>query len=322
MEATVSLKHFDKAIGQATAIKLLSKAIVTHRIPNAFLFAGAEGIGKRLTAKCFIQALFSHALPLEQKLTKQSEISEIEANSHPDVLWVNPTYQHQDKLLTEAEAIARGIKRKVTPIIRIEQVRELVEFATKTPLDAPRKVAVIEDADTLNHQAASALLKTLEEPTNTLFILLVHRIQAILPTIVSRCQVIPFRRLKPEDVATVLIKQEQQSIWENPLLLSIAQGSPGEAIAQYQMMQSIPPELLNQCSTPPTNLLAALSLARTIDNTLEYSQQLWLLDYLQYLWWHSFRRTDLLEKLAKAKNALLKMAQNRLVWEVVLADTI
>lgn len=319
MEATVSLKHFDKAIGQATAIKLLSKAIVTHRIPNAFLFAGAEGIGKRLTAKCFIQALFSHALPLEQELTK---LSEIETNSHPDVLWVNPTYQHQDKLLTEAEAIARGIKRKVTPIIRIEQVRELVEFATKTPLDAPRKVAVIEDADTLNHQAASALLKTLEEPTNTLFILLVHRIQAILPTIVSRCQIIPFRRLKQDDLAKVLIKQEQQSILENPLLLSIAQGSPGEAIAQYQMMQSIPPELLNQCSTPPTNLLAALSLARTIDNTLEYSQQLWLLDYLQHLWWHSFRRLDLLEKLSLAKNALIKMVQNRLVWEVVLADTI
>lgn len=189
-------------------------------------------------------------------------------------------------------------------------------------MDAPRKVAAIEDAHTLNHQAASALLKTLKEPTSTLFILLVDRIQAILPTIVSRCQIIPFRRLKPEDLATVLIQQEQPSILENSLLLSIARGSPGDAIASHQMLQSIPPELLNQCSTPPSNLLKALSLARIIDHTLEYSQQLWLLDYLQQCWWRSFRRADLLEKLAKAKNALLKMAQNRLVWEVALADTI
>ena len=54
---------FDEIVGQSTAIKLLQRAIATNRIPNAFLFAGPDGVGKRLTAKCFIQALFCHFLP-------------------------------------------------------------------------------------------------------------------------------------------------------------------------------------------------------------------------------------------------------------------
>lgn len=313
------LKHFNAVIGQPTAIRLLSKAITTNRIPNAFLFTGANGVGKRLTVKYFIQALFCHAQYSEPELAKRSQI---EANHHPDVLWLMPTYQYQDKLLTEAEAIAHGMKRKVKAVIRTSQVRELVEFVTRAPLKAPWKVVVIEAAECMNTNAAHALLKTLEEPTATLFVLLTSCSQTLLPTIVSRCQIIPFRRLSDAEIALVLRKQGMLHILDNPTLMAMAQGSPGEAIAYYQIMQSVPQELLNQCSTPPVNLLEALDTARAIDRTLEYSQQLWLVDYLQWLWWNSLRRADLLEKLEKAKNAFLKMAQSRLVWEVVLANSV
>ncbi|MBD2181037.1 AAA family ATPase [Planktothrix sp. FACHB-1355] len=308
----MNLNHFSSIIGQATAVNLLQAIITTNRIPNALLFAGEEGIGKRLAANCFIQSLFSD---------RQDNLP-IEINNHPDILWVMPTYQHQDKLLTSSEAIAQGIKRKVPPVIRIFQVREVVKFATSKPLNAPKKVVVIEDADALNHQAASALLKTLEEPANTLFILMTSSVQTLLPTIISRCQVIPFHRLSNDDLATVLTKNGYGNILANPTLITIARGSPGLAIAFHQMLQSIPLELLNQCNTLPNSLMAALSLAREIDRSLEYSQQLWLIDYLMLLWWDSLHRTDLMAKLESAKQAILKLALPRLVWEVTLTNCI
>lgn len=312
METTISLNHFSSIIGQPTAIKLLQAIIDTNRIPNALLFVGEEGIGKRLAANCFIQSL----------CCGDPENLPIEIDNHPDILWVMPTYQHGDKLLTSSEAIAQGIKRKVPPVIRISQVREVVEFATSKPLNAPKKIVVIEDADALNHQAASALLKTLEEPANTLFILMASSVQTLLSTIISRCQVIPFRRLSDNDLAIVLTKNGYGDILANPTPVRIARGSPGLAIASHQMLQSIPPELLNRCNTLPDNLMAALSLAREIDHSLEYSQQLWLIDYLMLLWWDSLHRTDLMAKLESAKQAILKLAQTRLVWEVALTNCI
>lgn len=312
MEPTINLNHFSSIIGQPTAVKLLQAIIDTNRILNALLFIGKEGIGKCLAANCFIQSL----------CCGDRENLPIEIDKHPDILWVMPTYQHGDKLLTSSEAIAQGIKRKVSPVIRISQVREVVEFATSKPLNAPKKIVVIEDADALNHQAASALLKTLEEPANTLFILMASSVQTLLPTIISRCQIIPFRRLSDNDLATVLTKNGYGDILANPTLITIARGSPGLAIASHQMRQSIPPELLNQCNTLPNNLMAALSLAREIDRSLEYSQQLWLIDYLMLLWWDSLHRIDLMTKLESAKQAILKLAQTRLVWEVALTNCI
>ena len=312
MEPTVNLNHFSSIIGQPTAVKLLQAIIATNRIPNALLLVGEEGIGKRLAANCFIQALFSD---------EQVNLA-IKINNHPDILWIMPTYQHGDKLLTSSSAIAQGIKQKVPPVIRISQVREVVEFVASKPLNAPKKVVVIEDADALNHQAASALLKTLEEPANTLFILMTSNVQTLLPTIISRCQLIPFRRLSNDDLATVLTQNGYGDILANPTLLRIARGSPGLAIASHQMLQSICPELINQCNTLPSNLMAALSLAREIDRSLEYLQQLWLIDYLLLLWWNSLHRNDLIANLESAKQAILKLAQTRLVWEVALANCI
>ncbi|HEY9693694.1 MAG TPA: hypothetical protein V6D15_15930 [Oculatellaceae cyanobacterium] len=133
-------------------------------------------------------------------------------------------------------------------------------------------------------------------------------------------QIIPFRRLCSTDLANVLNQQGLQNILENPTVVSMAQGSPGEASAHYEMLSSIPSELLTSLVTPPNNTLDALSLALQIDQTLEFSQQLWLLDYLQHLWWHSLKLPHLLKSLLAAKEALLKLAQPRLVWEVNLLN--
>lgn len=80
------------------------------------------------------------------------------------MLWIAPTYSHQGKLLSAAEATAAGVKRKAPPQIRIEQIREISQFLSRPPLLGDRAVIVIEQAQTMVEGAANALLKTLEEP--------------------------------------------------------------------------------------------------------------------------------------------------------------
>ncbi|HEY9690569.1 MAG TPA: hypothetical protein V6D15_00005 [Oculatellaceae cyanobacterium] len=171
---------FDTIVGQDLAVNLLTSAITSNHLPTAYLFAGQNGVGKRLTTICLIQALFP-----------ANSLAQIQAGTHPDLLWITPTYQHQDKLFNETEAIAYGIKRKVPPVIRIDQVREITQFTANKPLLSNRKIVVIENAETLHPSAANALLKTLESPNSTLMILLTSSPEKLLPTIVSRCQIIP-----------------------------------------------------------------------------------------------------------------------------------
>jgi len=100
--------------------------------------------------------------------------------------------------------------------------------------------------------------------------------------------------------------------------VALAAGSPGQAIAHYNQLQTMPKALLEQLELPPTNALNAMHLAKEIDTMLDFERQLWLLDYLQHQWWEAFGNTNWVEKLEAAKAALLKMASSRLVWEVLL----
>lgn len=116
----------------------------------------------------------------------------------------------------------------------------------------------------------------------------------------------------------VLEKLERQEILSDPTVLSLAAGSPGQAIAHNEQLQSIGHDLLAQLSSPPTDALTAMQVAKQIDAQLEYHQQLWLLDYLQHSWWHRYHDVGLAEKVESAKSSLNKMAADRLVWEILL----
>jgi DNA polymerase-3 subunit delta' len=106
-------------------------------------------------------------------------------------------------------------------------------------------------------------------------------------------------------------------------VLALAQGSPGAAIAHWQMMQLIPPELLKQLSNWPTSLQQALSLARQIAKSLDTEAQLWLLDYLQQTYWQSGQFASInLQQLEQAKRQLRAYVQPQLVWEVALMPAI
>ncbi|HEY9806217.1 MAG TPA: hypothetical protein V6D04_06585, partial [Candidatus Obscuribacterales bacterium] len=242
----------------------------------------------------------------------------LKQGNHPDLLWVEPTYLHQGKLLSASEAAAAGLKRKAPPQIRLDQVRQIAQFLGRPPMAAARSVVVIEQAETMAEAAANGLLKTLEEPGQATVILIAPSTEALLPTLVSRCQRIPFYRLSPDALAQVLEQAGYGEILQHPEVLAIAQGSPGEAIASWQQLQAIPPDLLTDLTQPLRSPRAALELARRLDKALDTEAQLWLVDYLQQAFWRSRRQPQLLQPLEKARQALLSYAQPRLVWEVTL----
>ncbi|MBD2694320.1 AAA family ATPase [Anabaena catenula] len=294
--------QLSKIIGQNLAVSLLKGAITHNRIVPAYLFAGAEGVGKSLAAKCFIAEIFNI-----QNL----------ANC-PDILWVEPTYLHQKQLLSESEIAASGVMRKSPSQIRTEQIREITQFLATSPLIAPYKIVVVENAERMPPTAANALLKTLEEPISATIILISSQPQRLLATITSRCQLIPFQRLNNAQMTTVLENVGRSEILNHPNVIQFAGGSPGYAIAYHDQLQSIPQSILQQLIQPPSNLLTALSIAKDIEVQLDFHQQLWLIDYLQHCWKEFLSVQNWLLKLEDAKNSLLKMASPRLVWEVLL----
>jgi DNA polymerase-3 subunit delta' len=305
---------FAPLIGQPQAVQLLTRAVMLDRIAPAYLFAGPPGTGRGLAARCFAELLLTRdphqTIPaiLRQR---------IQQGNHPDLLWVEPTYQHQGKLISAAEAAELGIKRRTLPEIRIDQIREVSRFLSRPALEAPRSLVVLDQAESMTEAAANSLLKTLEEPGQASLILIAPSPDSLLPTLVSRCQRIPFQRLDQASMADILRQVNQAEILEHPEILVLAQGSPGEAIAHWHYLQQIPSELLTQMVHLPTSLRGILELARQIDQTLDSDMQLWLLDYLQHCYWQQ-GQPACLALLETARTYLRRYVQPRLVWEVSL----
>ncbi len=311
---------FADLLGQETAIDLLSAAIAQQRIAPAYLFAGPEGIGRTLAARRFAECL----LTTDRGTTaRQAALRKrIEGGNHPDLLWVEPTYLHQGKLITQAAAEDTGLQRKSTPLVRLEQVREISRFLARPPLEADRAVVILSGAETMPEAAANGLLKTLEEPGQATLILLATETAKLLPTILSRCQTIPFRRLSTDLTATILTQVGYGEILQQPEILTMAQGSPGQAIAAWQQLQAIPADLLAQLARPPADLKQALTLARRISKDLDTEGQLWLIEYWQQICWQQTRSPRLISALETARTHLRRFVQPRLVWEVTLMEMV
>ncbi|MBD2089602.1 DNA polymerase III subunit delta' [Microcoleus sp. FACHB-1515] len=295
---------FASVIGQTQAVTLLSQAIARDRIAPAYLFAGVPGVGRGLTARCFATEL----------LGGSPAIDRVNQGNHPDLLWVEPTYLHQGKRISAAEATEMNVKRKAAPQIRLEQIREITVFLSRPPLEAKRSIVVIEQAETMAEPAANGLLKTLEEPGRATMILIAPSVESLLPTLVSRCQVIPFIRLSQAAIAQILQRNGQTELFQLSDVMTLAQGSVSSAIEAHQQLERIPAELQKELLQPPRSPRQALELARQVAQ-LDLETQLWLIDYLQQRYWQ-LGRPKLLQVLETTRRSLQAFAQARLVWEV------
>lgn len=150
-----------------------------ERLPNAWLFTGLAGIGKSAFAEELARSLLCDHPDATHVACGQCESCRWFAlGSHPDYRRLSPRVEEdEDKA-----------GRKL-PVIKIEAVREVIEFAHLTGHRRGRRVVLVEPAEALNPAAANALLKILEEPPEgVLFLLVAHAPQRLLPTIRSRCR--------------------------------------------------------------------------------------------------------------------------------------
>ncbi len=269
------MNAFPGLLGQEKAVELLLQAVKLDRIAPAYLFCGSSGIGRTIAARNFTQLLLTSGLSPEKSALATKKL---QTGNHPDLLWVEPTYQKGGELYTADQAAEKGLQYKTPPKIRIEQIRHITEFLNRPAWEATRQIVVIEDAQTMAEAPANALLKTLEEPGNATLILIALDTDSLLTTLVSRCQRIQFYPLSSDNLTAVLKLNGHQEILQYPELMAIAQGSPGKAIAAWEQLQSIPDELLQRLRGSPKTPLEALNLAQTSTTRRDAPTQLWLID--------------------------------------------
>jgi DNA polymerase-3 subunit delta' len=173
-------------IGHEWAVDMLKKHVVNGTTRHAYLFAGPPGLGRRTLALRFAQALNCQT-PVEAGVPcgRCRDCKQIEAMQHPD--------------LTVIQAETEGGTMKV------DQIREARRMLTLKPYMAKYRVALFLRFHEANDSASNALLKTLEEaPSYAVLILTADNAEQLLPTIVSRCEVLRLRPLKVEEVQRAL----------------------------------------------------------------------------------------------------------------------
>lgn len=154
------------------------------RLPHALLFCGPEGTGKLAFVEALAAALLCERPGTKGACGKCASCGWMGQGSHPDFRRLEP------EILSEAADTEEGTEKKKPSLeIKVEQVRGIAGFIAMTSHHGRAKLVLIHPAETLNVNAANALLKNLEEPPpGTHFLLVAHRWHQLLPTIRSRCQ--------------------------------------------------------------------------------------------------------------------------------------
>lgn len=199
---------FAQIHGHTRQKDILRRALASGRLAHAYLFEGPEGIGKRLMALALVRAIFCQD---GSGCGTCSACRKVDHNNHPDLVTVSPD----------------GAS------IKIEQIRALQKELAFCPLEADRKVCLIDGAEKLGPAAGNALLKTLEEPASrALLILLSPLPESVLGTIRSRCQRLPFARIPREEIETVLRDRLDLDASDGHVLAALADGSFDRALGR------------------------------------------------------------------------------------------
>ncbi|MBE6479528.1 MAG: DNA polymerase III subunit delta' [Olsenella sp.] len=194
-----------RIVGQPRVREFLEAAVLEGRLSHAYLFVGAPGSGKLDAA----WALASCIVCPNGGDGTCDECIRVSHRTHPDV-----------HLLEPASVVGYVV----------DQVHELMEDVQMAPMRARAKVYIVNRADLLRDRAANALLKTIEEPpAGVYFILLGRSVDAILPTIVSRCQQVPFRIVPTADGIAQLVRRCGASEVDAAVALAVA-GTPERAV--------------------------------------------------------------------------------------------
>ena len=209
-------------IGHRRLTMLLARAIERESLPPTLLFAGPSGVGKWAVARATAQAVNcidpltalsvgpGGELPLDA-CGRCRACDRIARGVHVDVVMLEPDERAS---------------------IKIDIVRDMLSKISFRPFEGRRRVVLIRDADTLEHEAQNSLLKALEEPPpGTMFILTTAVPGLLLPTVRSRCMRLRFGRLTADEIASGLTRDHAYSDVDARQAAPLADGSLGQALA-------------------------------------------------------------------------------------------
>ncbi|MHC4067382.1 MAG: DNA polymerase III subunit, partial [Planctomycetota bacterium] len=219
---------------QDRAERIIQRALSAERLPHAYLFHGPEGVGKETFARALAtlllcpQPLRSESADGQPQLApcgKCHDCRTAQAGTHPDLhlIYRQLIKYHDDTAVRRRKGLDLGV----------DVIRQFVidKVGTK-PIRGRAKVFVIREADRITPQAQNALLKTLEEPPDTTFlILLVSSLDRMLPTTRSRCHLTPFGALPADFIAAELTRRVAELAPERARLIArFSQGSMALAL--------------------------------------------------------------------------------------------
>ena len=292
----------------------LNKIIKNKSFANGYIFYGAEGVGKKQTALQFIKEIFKQSSPsdnVEEKITN---------NNHPDFLIIKP-----DSLLATKKSKSSDLEKTIksgSEIIKIAQIRNIKTFLGQKSINSGKKIVLIVDAHLLNEAASNCLLKTLEEPSNGIFILLTSKLNLLLDTIISRCQIVRFRSFSSKQIKSIFedylntskLKINTKLKFED--LINSANGSPNQLLKNIEIWNDFSDEIISKLDYPLKNSLEILEICKLISEELEIYQQIFLVNFIQTIWWRKLKNIRLVKKLENLKYFLRKNIQPKLAWEI------
>ena len=275
-----------KLIGNKLASETLKRLVASGRVPNALLFSGPEGVGKRQyaleLARCLVcprsaggdpcgacsacKRVGEFEIPIFEK---GDESKFVFFSQHPDVGMVVPFRRN----------------------LLIGAIRALEVESHFQPFEAKARVFIVEDADKMNDAASNALLKTLEEPPPTSHIILIaSRADSLLPTIRSRCQIVRFGPVAFEDIERYLIDTAELAPDDAALTARVSGGSIGRALsivpASFRTQRSAMLGVLKAAVTGnKRELLSASEEMADAKNKDEYDEKLVILQDLIHDTW-------------------------------------
>lgn len=168
----ITIEEFEQM--QPIVMKRLQGAFEKERLAHAYLFEGPAGSGIKEVTHFFVKLLLCESPQQNVPCGTCRSCQLYNSGNHPNIVFIEPDGQN----------------------IKIDQIRELIYRMNKTGLSTGRKIYVIQEADRMNNSSANALLKFLEEPEfNVTAILQTERLNAIMSTIRSRCQLVSFQPL-------------------------------------------------------------------------------------------------------------------------------
>lgn len=240
--------NWQSVIGQERVKKILQISFTTNKISHAYLFHGPEGTGKDAAAFAFAKLLNCELPDNGITCEKCSNCRRISLLQHPNLKFIIPMpvgknekegddpFKNLDpKTITEyRQAIADKAANPYYRInlsrantIKINSIREIRRSINLTRAEHGKKVIIISDAEKMNDSAANSLLKTLEEPTpETVIILTTSNYDKLLPTIISRCQMVRFELLREEEIRRGLVERDKTINEQQAILVSkMANGS-------------------------------------------------------------------------------------------------